>query len=110
MLGFLRDNTDDISFEENARAHEEWCNHLAAKLLCVFVLDRFGDFVSDQVSLLYFFRGSVLEQASGGSACPGDCVTNPRFVASSYAIAFRSARPLRLTTDDTTRFPAPVQA
>ncbi|KIM55938.1 hypothetical protein SCLCIDRAFT_1220776 [Scleroderma citrinum Foug A] len=40
---------DDISFEENARAHEEWCNHLAAKLLCVFVLDRFGDFVSDQV-------------------------------------------------------------
>lgn len=40
---------DHVSVEENARAHEEWCNHLAAKLLCVFVLDRFGDFVSDQV-------------------------------------------------------------
>ncbi|KAI6009398.1 hypothetical protein F5J12DRAFT_891501 [Pisolithus orientalis] len=39
---------DHVSVEENARAHEEWCNHLAAKLLCVFVLDRFGDFVSDQ--------------------------------------------------------------
>ncbi|KAL4065257.1 hypothetical protein J3A83DRAFT_4375778 [Scleroderma citrinum] len=38
-----------VSTEENGRAHEEWCNHLAAKLLCVFVLDRFGDFVSDQV-------------------------------------------------------------
>lgn len=41
--------TDGVSPEENARAHEEWCNHLAARLLCVFVLDRFGDFVSDQV-------------------------------------------------------------
>ncbi|KZV99116.1 hypothetical protein EXIGLDRAFT_258645 [Exidia glandulosa HHB12029] len=33
----------------NAVAHEKWCNDLAAKLLCIFVLDRFGDFVSDQV-------------------------------------------------------------
>ncbi|KAH7890001.1 hypothetical protein F5I97DRAFT_1849278 [Phlebopus sp. FC_14] len=40
---------DGVSAEENACAHEEWCNHLALKLLCVFVLDRFGDFVSDQV-------------------------------------------------------------
>ncbi|KIJ17139.1 hypothetical protein PAXINDRAFT_130724 [Paxillus involutus ATCC 200175] len=40
---------DGVSTEENALAHEGWCNHLAAKLLCVFVLDRFGDFVSDQV-------------------------------------------------------------
>ncbi|KAG9318204.1 hypothetical protein JVU11DRAFT_284 [Chiua virens] len=40
---------DGLSPEGNARAHEEWCNHLAVKLLCVFVLDRFGDFVSDQV-------------------------------------------------------------
>lgn len=35
--------------EENAITHERWCNHLAAKLLCVFCLDRFGDYVSDQV-------------------------------------------------------------
>ena len=34
---------------ENDACHERWCNALAAKLLCVFILDRFGDFVSDQV-------------------------------------------------------------
>jgi len=34
---------------ENGHAHEKWCNDFAAKLLCVFVLDRFGDFVGDQV-------------------------------------------------------------
>ena len=37
------------SWEDNLLAHEKWCNDLAAKLLCIFVLDRFGDFVSDQV-------------------------------------------------------------
>ncbi|KAG5635827.1 hypothetical protein H0H81_009992 [Sphagnurus paluster] len=37
------------SQEANNYAHEQWCNDLAANLLCVFVLDRFGDFVSDQV-------------------------------------------------------------
>ncbi|KAK0210306.1 SNF2 superfamily chromatin remodeling protein [Desarmillaria ectypa] len=36
-------------WEENKIAHEKWCNALSAKFLCVFVLDRFGDFVSDQV-------------------------------------------------------------
>ncbi|KAG6814294.1 hypothetical protein H0H92_013419 [Tricholoma furcatifolium] len=40
---------DGASQEANAYAHERWCNELAANLLCVFVLDRFGDFVSDQV-------------------------------------------------------------
>ncbi|KAJ3567398.1 hypothetical protein NP233_g6399 [Leucocoprinus birnbaumii] len=39
----------DSSKEDNELAHEKWCNDLAAKFLCVFVLDRFGDFVSDQV-------------------------------------------------------------
>ncbi|KAJ7491285.1 SNF2 superfamily chromatin remodeling protein [Mycena latifolia] len=39
----------DASPAENAALHEKWCNDLAAKCLCVFVLDRFGDFVSDQV-------------------------------------------------------------
>lgn len=38
-----------LTWEENEVAHERWCNDLAAKFLCVFVLDRFGDFVSDQV-------------------------------------------------------------
>ncbi|KAJ2931331.1 hypothetical protein H1R20_g5658, partial [Candolleomyces eurysporus] len=40
---------DNLSFQENELAHEKWCNDLSAKFLCVFVLDRFGDFVSDQV-------------------------------------------------------------
>ncbi|KAF9068722.1 SNF2 superfamily chromatin remodeling protein [Rhodocollybia butyracea] len=40
---------DDTLLEENLMAHEKWCNDLSAKLLCVLVLDRFGDFVSDQV-------------------------------------------------------------
>ncbi|KAF8654075.1 hypothetical protein AX16_003608 [Volvariella volvacea WC 439] len=44
--GGMRDNA---SIHENELAHEKWCNDLAAKFLCVFVLDRFGDFVSDQV-------------------------------------------------------------
>lgn len=39
-----------ISWQENEIAHEKWCNDLAVKFLCVFVLDRFGDFVSDQVN------------------------------------------------------------
>ncbi|KAI0078954.1 SNF2 chromatin remodeling protein [Panus rudis PR-1116 ss-1] len=38
-----------LPWEENEIAHEKWCNDLAVKLLCIFVLDRFGDFVSDQV-------------------------------------------------------------
>ena len=39
----------DLSWDENLVAHEKWCNDLAVKFLCIFVLDRFGDFVSDQV-------------------------------------------------------------
>lgn len=38
-----------LSWEENEIAHERWCNDFAVKFLCIFVLDRFGDFVSDQV-------------------------------------------------------------
>ncbi|KIO27459.1 hypothetical protein M407DRAFT_23275 [Tulasnella calospora MUT 4182] len=40
---------DGASAEENAYNHENWCNQLAAKFLLVFVLDRFSDFVSDQM-------------------------------------------------------------
>ncbi|KAJ7349156.1 SNF2 superfamily chromatin remodeling protein [Mycena albidolilacea] len=40
---------DGVRPAENAMLHEKWCNDLSAKCLCVFVLDRFGDFVSDQV-------------------------------------------------------------
>ncbi|KZV70640.1 SNF2 superfamily chromatin remodeling protein [Peniophora sp. CONT] len=38
-----------LSRTVNARAHEAWCNALAAKLLCLFVLDRFSDYGGDQV-------------------------------------------------------------
>ncbi|CAL1703532.1 unnamed protein product [Somion occarium] len=38
-----------LPWEENEIAHEKWCNDFAVKFLCIFVLDRFGDFVSDQV-------------------------------------------------------------
>ncbi|TFK29824.1 hypothetical protein FA15DRAFT_690571 [Coprinopsis marcescibilis] len=40
---------DSLSIEDNELAHEKWCNDLSAQFLCVLVLDRFGDFVSDQV-------------------------------------------------------------
>ena len=33
----------------NARLHREWLEDMAIRLLCVFALDRFGDYVSDQV-------------------------------------------------------------
>ncbi|KZT44191.1 hypothetical protein SISSUDRAFT_1068609 [Sistotremastrum suecicum HHB10207 ss-3] len=33
---------------ENSWAHEQWCNDLAGKILCVLVLDRFCDFSRDQ--------------------------------------------------------------
>lgn len=41
--------SDALSEAENSVLHARWCNDLAASCLCVFVLDRFGDFVSDQV-------------------------------------------------------------
>jgi hypothetical protein len=41
---------DGLSALENEIAHEKWCNDLAAQLLCIFVLDRFSDFITDQVS------------------------------------------------------------
>ncbi len=44
--------TANVPWEENEIAHEKWCNTLAVKFLCIFVLDRFGDFVSDQVRAL----------------------------------------------------------
>ncbi|OBZ75174.1 hypothetical protein A0H81_04814 [Grifola frondosa] len=64
----------ELPWAENQVAHEKWCNDLAIKFLCIFVLDRFGDFVSDQVIapvretvsqtlaslLLYMPRRSVL--------------------------------------------------
>uniref|UniRef100_A0A3B1JH18 B-TFIID TATA-box binding protein associated factor 1 n=1 Tax=Astyanax mexicanus TaxID=7994 RepID=A0A3B1JH18_ASTMX len=35
--------------EQLAQQHQEWMEDLVIRLLCVFALDRFGDFVSDEV-------------------------------------------------------------
>lgn len=34
------------------QAHQEWLEDMALRLLCVLALDRFGDFVSDQVIII----------------------------------------------------------
>uniref|UniRef100_A0A8C3PD79 B-TFIID TATA-box binding protein associated factor 1 n=1 Tax=Chrysemys picta bellii TaxID=8478 RepID=A0A8C3PD79_CHRPI len=39
----------DSTVEEMAQQHQEWLEDLVIRLLCVFALDRFGDFVSDEV-------------------------------------------------------------
>ncbi|KAK2530509.1 Btaf1 [Columba guinea] len=39
----------DSSLEEMNQQHQEWLEDLVIRLLCVFALDRFGDFVSDEV-------------------------------------------------------------
>ncbi|XP_072281164.1 TATA-binding protein-associated factor 172 isoform X2 [Pyxicephalus adspersus] len=39
----------DSTNEEMDQQHQEWLEDLAIRLLCVFALDRFGDFVSDEV-------------------------------------------------------------
>lgn len=40
---------------EARRANEAWLEDCAVRLLCIFALDRFGDFVSDQVSASHCF-------------------------------------------------------
>lgn len=40
---------EGVSHAQNAELHRVWVEDLAAKLLFVFALDRFGDYVSDQV-------------------------------------------------------------
>lgn len=52
------------SWEDNLLAHEKWCNDLAVKFLCIFVLDRFGDFVSDQVRTKLLYMPRVTESLS----------------------------------------------
>ncbi|KAG2462576.1 BTAF1 factor, partial [Polypterus senegalus] len=47
----LIDNIPDNSclHDEMKQQHQEWLEDLVIRLLCVFALDRFGDFVSDEV-------------------------------------------------------------
>lgn len=37
-------------------ANIEWLEDTALKLLCVFALDRFGDFVSDEVKIYFILQ------------------------------------------------------
>ena len=53
-------------------ANELWLEDMSLKLLCVFALDRFGDFVTDEVGPLflecYFYEADLnvfLFNASG---------------------------------------------
>ncbi|XP_029553933.1 TATA-binding protein-associated factor 172 [Salmo trutta] len=39
----------ECTAEQMARQHQEWLEDVVIRLLCVFALDRFGDFVSDEV-------------------------------------------------------------
>lgn len=45
--------------------HQEWLEDLVIRLLCVFALDRFGDFVSDEVSLLPLHEQVDLQASAG---------------------------------------------
>ncbi|GAA6010257.1 hypothetical protein JCM11491_005414 [Sporobolomyces phaffii] len=40
---------EGVTMQENQRRHEEWAGDMVARLSCVLALDRFGDYVSDQV-------------------------------------------------------------
>ncbi|KAJ1024814.1 hypothetical protein NDA16_002854 [Ustilago loliicola] len=51
------------SKQDNAKMHKAWCDDMSIKLLCVFALDRLGDFVFDQVV------APVRETASQTLAC-----------------------------------------
>lgn len=42
---------EGVTASENQELHKHWLEDLSAKLLYVFALDRFGDYVSDQVRL-----------------------------------------------------------
>jgi len=48
-----------------ARQHQEWLEDLVIRLLCIFALDRFGDFVSDEVSVPCLCA-DALSNRSGG--------------------------------------------
>jgi len=42
---------EGLTKERNQKLHQEWAGDVAARLSCVLALDRFGDYVSDQVSI-----------------------------------------------------------
>jgi len=96
--------SDDFSPKPNAIAHEKWCNDLAAKLLCIFVLDRFSDFVSDQVSVRDTLYHLLLKYFSGGCTSTRDGVTNSGVINTPHAPQVSSTCSSRVVADDPSGF------
>jgi len=96
--------SDNLSPEANATVHEKWCNDLAAKLLCIFVLDRFSDFVSDQVSNHDSPCHWLLRYISGDCTSTRDGVTNSGIINTSHAPQISSTCSSRAVADDPSGF------
>ena len=98
-------NPGGLSSMENEVAHEKWCNDLAAKFLCIFVLDRFSDFVSDQVRMFPCIHLSVvIEVVAGGRPSQRNCFSDSGLPSSTHAPAIASTRALNAITNDSTGF------
>lgn len=88
---------EGLTKERNQKLHQEWAGDVAARLSCVLALDRFGDYVSDQVrtfafsssSAVYLTRISVIGHCTRSRNCrssfsrpPSSHVTNFLFTSS----------------------------
>jgi TATA-binding protein-associated factor len=49
--------TTEMSAHQMAQANRQWLEDLALRIVCILALDRFGDFVSDEVSVLVHYEG-----------------------------------------------------
>lgn len=95
---------DDLSNEENERTHEKWCNDLAAKFLCVFVLDRFGDFVSDQVKTFGGSNNYFIDICSTGRcASERNCFPDDGVIDATHASSIPLACSSNTAPDDSSR-------
>ncbi len=66
--------------DQRQRAHADWLEDTALRLLCVLALDRFGDFISDQVV------APVRETAAQALGCLATLMAQPHLVRSSIAV------------------------
>lgn len=76
---------------------------MAAKFLCVFVLDRFGDFVSDQVFrclLREIINGYSFVFHVGSSAGPRNSIPNVGITVAAHAPPVTTTRTCHTSPDD----------
>lgn len=94
----------------NENAHKNWCDDLATKLLCVFALDRFGDYVSDQVSALPsgFSPRLTFGAVTGCSAGTRNRSSSTRDSSPPNATIVRQLRPTNSHRHGRTRWSAAV--